>query len=53
MFVKIGFSLALMGSVSFADETNRVAQAVAVLSRTLSVWDLGVVGLAISASLAA
>ena len=53
MFVKIGFSLALMEGVSFADETNRVAQAVAVLSRTLCVWDLDVVGLAISASLAA
>ena len=53
VFVKIRFSLVLMGSVSFADETNRVAQAVAVLSRTLSVWNLGVIGLAISMSLAA
>ncbi len=53
LLVKIGFSLALMGSVSFADETNWVAQAVASLSRSLAVWDLGVVGLAISTSLAA
>ena len=53
VFVKIGFSLVLMGSVSFADETTRVAQAVAVLSHTLAVWNLGMVGLAISTSLAA
>ena len=53
MLVKVGCSLALMGSVSFADETNWLAQAVASLSRTLAVWDLGVVGLAIATSLAA
>ena len=53
LLVKIGFSLALMGSVSFADETNWVAQAVASLSRSLAVWDWGVVGLAIATSLAA
>src|SRR5262245_57304807 len=49
----LGFSLMLMGEITISAETRSMARLFASLSRSFAVYDLGVAGLALAASLAA